>query len=509
MLMPDYDDLVAISKTLEITLQKKSSEKDDYTSKLTGPWVLHEEQKKVLKLILENPRLIVLKSRQQGLSTIAAYALMMFSCLHDNVDTCVVADTSDKAKGLLGKISNWLDQMEIPYKGNMSRIKLFNGTTIHAISAIARAEGGESRAARSRSMSMIHVSELSFIVDAAAVFRGLTSTALPGARIVVESTASQSEPNLFKTIWLQGEEGEPDNWVRHFVELETHEVYRADPMSITDEKWAELQESRFGFTRRDTAAWWWDKCRTDFAGDILGCLREYPPAPRACFLAVGGRYIDTYSPAEVTTQAAMVNSRPTGWTEYTVDNINEDLIMGVDVSAGLGGDSSAIAIMGAGTRRIYCTWLDHWTPQPQLVELIKATYEKWKPKKILVESNGVGMGVYLALKQHTKLPIVEQHSSHEKHMRMSLLKMMVEESIIKVGPEVAFEIANSRIAKPSGPKGAPDYQGKDDLLNALSFANKWIENNGPKASPVDLIKKLDPRLVFHRSFLNKKRKECF
>lgn len=511
MHIPSYDDLVAIASQLTITLQRRAGQKDDHTSSLQGPWVLHDEQKKILQLIIEHRRILVLKSRQQGSSTVAVYALMMFAISNDNVQVALVADTADKSRGLLSKITNWLDQMGIEYTGNMSRVRLFNGTEIDALSAVSRAEGGESRVGRSRSYAMIVVSELSFIIDAAAVFRGLTSTALPGARIIVESTASSSEPNLFKTLWLLGEEGEEDDWYRHFISLEGHEAYRADPDTISDEKWLELQEDRFGFTRRDTAAWWWNKCRTDFAGDTIGCLREYPVHPRQCWLVIGGKFLSTTYAAEVSQTAPMINNRPVGWTHYVVDAPAEPLIVGVDVSAGLGGDAQALVIVGEHSRRIYATWLDHWCSQPKLIDLVKEVNTTWKPRKILLESNGKGLGVWLALSQHTNLPLVEQSSGNEKHFRMQLLKMFIEDGTIKLGPELQWEASHSRIAKPSGPKGAPWYESYDDCLSALSFANYWIENHGTKAIKVTPVTKINPQQVWHSTiaFANRKKKECF
>jgi hypothetical protein len=79
---------------------------------------------------------------------------------------------------------------------------------------------------RSKSYGFIHASELAFWLSDAAVFRGLTSTALPGARIIIESTASAAD-NLFRTLWHGEDEGSADEWHRVFlpivIEIETLE----------------------------------------------------------------------------------------------------------------------------------------------------------------------------------------------------------------------------------------------------------------------------------------------
>lgn len=504
MQAPQLEQLEQLASKLLITVQRSAS-KSIVDAPPVDYWRLNQEQRQILRLVLDNQRSVVLKGRQVGSSTVCALLLLGYALCNPGVPVALVADTREKAKNLLGKISDWCSQLGVHWDGNKTSIVLENGAEIDALSAISRAEGSESKVGRSRSYGAIWCSETAFWDNDVAVFRGLTSTALTGARLFVESTASAAD-NLFRRLW---NDDEGDEWARLFLSLEDHaHTYSADPDSIEEETWLSLQESRFGFTNRAVAAWWWAKMRTDFKGDVVGCLREFPVHPQHCFASAEGKWITSTVAADIDMQAPVVAGRTHGWTTYHVEH-SEPVIMGVDTGAGLGKDASAIAVVGAHTRRLHATWSSATTAIPAFIEVIKDAAARYKPTKIVVESNYIGVGVYHTLNQLTSLPVKEQVSGAEKHQRLSALKMHIEEGSMPVGPEVLYEVDNSRIAKPTGPRGAPVYVGRDDLLNAISFALSYIDENQPKATVVDVIKKLDPRLVFHRSFLTRKRKECF
>jgi len=474
-------------------------------------WRITAAQLDVLLAILDHERTIVLKGRQMGVSTVSLLALLVFAIANPGVPCCIVADTREKAQGLLARLAGWCGQLGVEIgASNKGSLELANTgpdgvcTVIDALSAVSRAEAGESRVGRSKSYGFIHASELAFWLSDAAVFRGLTSTALPGAHIVVESTASAAD-NLFRTLW-NGDDAEGE-WHRVFLPIERHPVYQRDPASIDDATWALLSGPQYGFTSRATAAWWWHRMRVDFAGDEAGALREFPQLPAHCFSFAKGRWILKFVEVVVVADGTWdgKTKRFSGWHRYRDRMADEPVVIGVDVAAGQGGDSSAIVVLSLLTGTIIATWVSNTTSLPDLVELVKDTAEKYGPETIVVESNGVGVGVYETLHQFSSWHITEQTSGEEKHFRLQRLKLAIEHGVVPIGPELILEAKSSNIQPPKGPKGRPNYEGLDDCLNALSFAREFYLAALSSSVAVDPVALIDHSKVIHSSRAYKKR----
>lgn len=470
-------------------------------------WRITAAQLDVLQEIIDHERTIVLKGRQMGVSTVTLLAVLVFAVANPGVPCAIVADTREKAQGLLARLAGWCAQIGIEVgASNKGTLEMANAgpdgvcTVIDALSAVSRADAGESRVGRSKSYGFIHASELAFWLSDAAVFRGLLSTALPGARVVVESTASAAD-NLFRALWNGGDEGDNADWHRTFLPIERHPVYQRDPATIDEATWALLQTAKYGFTIRAVAAWWWHKMRVDFAGDEAGALREFPQIPAHCFSFARGRWILTFVEATTTTDGAWdtKTKRYQGWHHYREQAPGEPVAFGVDVAAGHGGDSSAIVVLSLLTGTIIATWVSFSTSLPDLVEQVKDAAEKYRPETIVVESNGVGVGVYETLQQFSSWHVTEQNSGEEKHFRLQRLKLAIEQGVVPIGPELIAEAKASRIEPPTGPKGRPRYEGLDDCLNALSFAREFYLARLPSSVAVDVVATLDHRNVIHSS----------
>ena len=122
---------------------------------------LYPFQGKVLNLWKDNPYSIVLKSRQLGISTLAAgYALWLMTFYKDRNVLCL-ATKQDTAKNMVTKVKfmyenlpSWLRTAAI--ENNKLTLKLENGSQIKAVSA-----AGDS--GRSEAVSLLIVDEAAFI----------------------------------------------------------------------------------------------------------------------------------------------------------------------------------------------------------------------------------------------------------------------------------------------------------------------------------------------------------
>lgn len=455
------------------------------------PFRLNAEQRKVLALLCCRDRVLVLKARQVGITTVCCLYDLLFALANPGVGVAIVADVLDKSKEKLGVIKGWARQIGIPLAvAQKETIVLANGSTIRALSAVAPAEEGMSRTSRSGSFGLIHCTEMALWRNDAATYSALTGSA-PFAQIVVESTASPAA-NLFRRMCegaglvegtgeeelhesVEGLEGIGEGWEPIFLSVELHEAYRADPSSITDAEWQRAQ-SAWGFTRRDSAAWWIERLRSQFFGDVHACCREYPVRPADAFAFAAGRWIYAYEKA----RPVRVDG---DWRIYREYDPSDPPILGVDTSKGVGGDASAIAIIGHRTGALYATYRCNTISVPDFAAVVLAACTVWRPAAVVVESNGVGTAVYQEMAD-TEWNVVEQVSSDtdgEKEVRLRVVKGRIESGVWRCGPELVDEVLHSVRDK----KGK--WTGPDDLLNALSFAEKerlanpWVkEEEAPR-----------------------------
>jgi hypothetical protein len=436
------------------------------------PLRLNRSQRRVLRALQRHARVIVLKPRQAYISTVCCLYALLFAMANPGVKVALVADIREKAEGLLQKASSWAREMGVPTAAsNTKRLVLWNGAELHAITANSADVGSaEVKAGRSFSYGLIILSEFAYYNRDAALLASLTRSALAGARIIIESTATPAE-NAFASIWKKGK-----GWHRVPIMFEEHEAYQLAATEIDDERFAELQ-ALYGFTSRTHAAYWNRMVETDLNGDVYRGLREAPIKPEHAFSFAEGRWIFVHEETEPQRFEGRPGSPWTfaddidgGWRIY--DAVDDSgCIMSIDTASGVGADASAIAIIGRRRGNLIATFVARNVIVPDLIEIAKAAAERWKPYATVVEGNGIGKGVYQALGLVSVAHATEHTSQDpEKPLRMNLVKIAIESGQIAGGPELQFEVAHSEMLRPTRPKGAPVWDGPDDLLNAIGFA---------------------------------------
>lgn len=461
----------------------------------------NEEQRAVAHLVTSNLQSIVLKSRQVGISTILLAHDLAFAIVNPGVPITLALDTDDNAKKLLGHIRSWCERdlgLELRV-ATEHFVVLPNGSRIQAVTSGSRAAQGQSRTGRSGSAGLIHVSELAFWTNDQKTFQSLTSTALRRARIVIESTATPSA-NLFRRLWDSSSTEEQPAFSPLFLPLEMHAAYREPASSISDARWAELQHSE-GFTLREAGAWFDAQLRGRFSGDLHGLRQEYPNRAEHAFSHAVGRWIFGYSPATPIRRVGF-------WTLYReIADIDEPVAIGVDTAKGVGGDASCIVVMGFESQDIYAVWYSNAVTLPSFFPVVKEAMTTWKPKATAIESNGIGAAVYQEAATWGIAGLMEQTSSAtngEKHVRMHRLKWSIERLRTRVGPELRAEIEGSVEVPGSTIDEDGDFVGRDDALNAASFALKAIE-----AAPwIRPAKPVDPDMYYAPRYRDRSRRRA-
>lgn len=459
MLVPSLEAALRVATRLVVL--------DQQTGRLV-PFELNGEQQRVLSAALGARRLVIGKGRQIGCSTVLCFLSMLIAILNPGLPVAIVADKQEKAEGLLGKIKSWLGQMGVELLvDNVRSIVLENGATFDALSAISHAEEGESRVGRTKSYGIIHATEQSFWRNAGAVWSALTSTMLGSALLWDESTGAPGE-TLFRSIL----ENPGTKWEPIFFGVEEHANYRTDPSAIDDSTWEHLH-AEFGFHERAAAAWWSEKLNSDFrhasgGTDVPRMLREYPVTIEHMFTFREGQHIQRWHEAPTTIDGS--------WNYYSALTPDEPVVFGIDTSAGIGEDASALAVIGHRSGRLWATWKDNRTPIPQFVPVLRKAWDHYRPAATVVESNGVGQAVWSELGGLDGACEQKSGSTNgEVQERRDAFRDAVEAGVLAIGGDLIAEAKSSTVKARRGADGRVRavFEGKDDLISAASFAWKW------------------------------------
>ena len=168
---------------------------------------LYPFQSKVLRLWRDNPYSIVLKSRQLGISTLAAGYSLWLMMFHKNKNVLCIATKQETARNMVTKVKFMFDNLpswlKIPAEeNNKLSLRLNNGSQIKATSA-------SSDAGRSEAVSLLLVDEAAFIEGIGEIWASAQQTLATGGGAIVLSTP-YGTGNWFHQTWVRAEAQEND-----------------------------------------------------------------------------------------------------------------------------------------------------------------------------------------------------------------------------------------------------------------------------------------------------------
>lgn len=168
---------------------------------------LYPFQEKVLRLWKENPYSIVLKSRQLGISTLAAGYALWLMIFHENKNILVLATTQNTARNLVTKVQfmyeNLPSWLRVPHiENNKLSLKLENGSRVQAKSS-------SPDAARSEAVSLLILDEAAFIENIEETWASAQQTLATGGGCIALSTPFGTG-NWFHKTWEEAENKEND-----------------------------------------------------------------------------------------------------------------------------------------------------------------------------------------------------------------------------------------------------------------------------------------------------------
>ena len=166
---------------------------------------LYPFQEEVLRNFRDHQNVIVLKSRQLGISTLAAGYSLWLILFHRDKNVLCLATTQATARNLVSKtifmyesLPKWL---KVPFKEkNKLSMRLTNGSKIEAKSS-------NESAARSEAVSFLCVDEAAFIDNIEETYAAAQQTLATGGQSMLLSTPN-GVGNFFYKTWIKAENGE-------------------------------------------------------------------------------------------------------------------------------------------------------------------------------------------------------------------------------------------------------------------------------------------------------------
>lgn len=251
------------------------------------------------------PRIIVLKGRQQGISTITEALMFQDSATRPMVNTLIVAHRDDSTAALFNMNKLFYDYLPAklqPMKkaSNAKELVFENPTRDPAEkrkrpglrSRIRCITAGGKGAGRSLTQNNVHLSEFAFWPgNKMETLLGIMQSVPDDINtlVVIESTANGYDE--FKDLWDGAEKGE-NGWVPVFLPWYMEPDYRkpVEPGVVWTEEETKLAE-QFGLDEKQLA--WRRWCiRTNCGGDVNLFRQEYPCTPDEAFLLSGDAFFD-------------------------------------------------------------------------------------------------------------------------------------------------------------------------------------------------------------------------
>ena len=168
---------------------------------------LYPFQAKMLLLWKDNPYSIINKSRQLGISTLAAGYSLWLMLFHKDKNVLCIATKQETARNMVTKVKFMFDNLpswlKIPSEeNNKLSLRLSNGSIIKATSAA-------SDAGRSEAVSLLLIDEAAFIENIGEIWASAQQTLATGGGAIVISTP-YGTGNWFHKTFISAENKEND-----------------------------------------------------------------------------------------------------------------------------------------------------------------------------------------------------------------------------------------------------------------------------------------------------------
>ena len=454
-----------------LTIYNKDKRKLDF-------FELHREQEELLDALQKHDRIIILKARQLGISTLIRGWMFYQAFMDTEPRTYACIAHTQTASENLHRIDKTYHK-NFPLKRNLSKenqtemVFADSGATIKTFTA-----GGKG-GTRSYQLDALHLSEFAFYENQEEVLATILASAGEG-QIIIESTPNtigdKFHELVMETIETNGENG----WKLLFFPWYDHKMYQSEaPTWFTTRKNEDLLQEKWGWNNDQL---WWRRKQINTLGKEK-FYREYPSTVKEAFRNTGKGYfnstaIDRIEPMKDAQNKYKAVGDPVSGCRY---------VIGVDVGAGLNQDYSVAAIVSLETRQPVAFWWDNNTSPADFSEKLFDLAVKWNDAEIIVESNNIGQLVLYKLREFGYPYLWKNEkgkdfltSKRTRPLLFEILRELIEDGMItRLNEKVIEELRSIYYVndKPQHPRGS-----HDDKVIALALAYYAI-----KDTPIEVV----------------------
>jgi len=462
------------------------------------PFKFNDAQRQINKQIEEQRketgkvRAIVLKARQQGISTYCAGRVFWKTFYTPYTRSVVMAHDSATSDALFNMSRNIIDNMEEPPQLQKSNAKeiLFE----HNKSGYRLYTAGSKEAGRGTTPTIAHLSEVAFWQFdeqiLAGLFQGISQE--EGTEVILESTANGASGEFYRLYQgaMRGENEYIPIFLPWFI---TQEYRRPAPQGFerTQEE-DELVEKY----KLDDDQLYWRRLKIGESGEQK-FKQEYPASPEEAFLVSGNSVFDQEALLNYEVQAPSYTRVFDEVSSYFEDNreghleiwtppsFSERFIIGADVSLGVGQDHSAAIVFNT-NREVCALFRDNHVDPSMFGDMLFYLGRYYNNALLAVESNSLGIATLNRLKQMNYVNLYYQTKSANlsneegskpgfrttvstKPMIIGNLKRAIEDYDIDIRSDIILQELKTYVADEKGATNAlaGNY---DDTVIALAIA---------------------------------------
>ena len=377
------------------------------------PFEFNEAQKKIHvaieKQIKEKGRVraLVLKARQQGISTYTAGRVFWKTFYTPHTRSVVIAHDSATSDALFTMSKNFIDRMSDDFKPELIRSNAKEVKFSHNDSGFRLYTAGSPEAGRGTTPTILHCSECAFWQSdekiLAGLFQGVSSA--DGTEIILESTANGAT-GAFYRMWKAAERGEND-YVPIFLPWFMTKEYTMTPpdnfqRNLEEEELSEEYDL-------DDGQLWWRRMKIGEGGESK-FRQEYPSTAEEAFVVSGKNVFNVEKLNKLETKAPKslreFDITMSSWEEKREGNLSiwespgfdEKFIIGADVSLGVGQDYSAAVVLNKG-RQVVAVYRDNRVDPAMFGRDLFYLGRYYNNALLAVESNSMGISTLQKLKE--------------------------------------------------------------------------------------------------------------
>lgn len=347
------------------------------------------EQRRLVEVLKSQNRVIVLKPRQIGISTVLrAWAFWNAYTSSDPLKFGVISFHQRSAQHLRGMDRTFYDQLpeilQRPLQVNSATGMRFEDSHAEVSSYTASSRHGT----RSFTLTAAHLSEFAFYTDPEELLATVVATVGRG-QIIIESTPNLPG-DLFHRLCLGAMDG-GNGWKLVTFWWWQHAEYSQEApkdFRATDEE-RQLQ-SKYELSADQL---WWRRQQVATLG-LEKFRREYPGCIEDAFHFEGAAYI----PSEVFDEIERVDFDGAERV-YEEPHPDDAYVIGVDCAAGVGGDYSAVSVVSCSTFQPVYQWRSNMVSPLDLSERVAKVHQMYNDGKVLCESNNHGHVVLYRLRE--------------------------------------------------------------------------------------------------------------